>query len=984
MVSLFSRSKSSSAVATASGSGSKNGHIDEFGRVDSRDSTKNRAATLSAVSAAARLRTLSSPAPTSRDSPLPDEPLLPPEGSFLPLSLSPADHGDHHEPPADYGYLFYEKEIVLGIDDVARIAHVVGAELALRGLTTPLLFSGLALDVSLPFIKRIISSFLRTCPSQTASHEAHARWQEEARVASPNDLAMTLRWALARVVRVERGQEARGCLRLDDYIRWRTAESHARYPQNHFEVFTYHIEHPDARALVDSLFTLLSRLVANSKASGLTPPAVGALFGPLLFGLGPPNSPFAITYGAFLRSAHATEHLLLAYIRQTPSPPPRLADWVRGYPAMLPTMAQLDQARRGARTVRVLAIRRNVRMYASDIVKTGATWQFPPTSTEWAKVTAADSRPPRYSDSFRKRLNMASGAVPDNPDRIVRQSEDAGGNEAAAAIESDRYGSLADLKWGEFETLGFGTPDAAKLQFDLTEGARKARMEKRSTLGWNDFMNDGFSRSNAPLSASLQFNQPLVNSVSSLSAQQAELHRKLKKAQKALPSFGWDTKPVLGQDEVIEELFIEVFCDLIWSAGWQDRREQTFRDCNWALVEYKALPSNYRNNGYTGGVADPRTASQLVLYEEFVPSEYRAQLTAPKRRLRLPFTGSRGSSSKWKPATTLNGRPYAIGSVPKSPSQRELEFESMLAGAPTRIISMSDNKPKRPASPPLPPVPKVPQSTQITLPDKPVPVETTNSLFAKTALTGSRFRVGRRNNTQMIPSQYDTLDFETREMLDDESTTSLSRPERRKSRDDAWVDILVASGSRRMAGQDAELPPPSTSSRRRAALLGGVRGNRSDPELAREEVERVLAAAGKRPSDDMDAPAREPEDDARRYGLPEPAPVAPVASVHADTDDDASAHVYADPVLPQSQQGHHERIESADGDFEPVDEDGQSRRENEPDEERERRASVYSEAESVESTLVPPPSLVPESGRQSPARYVHGQPLHNVVEEEEE
>jgi len=60
----------------------------------------------------------------------------PPEGSFLPLSLAPPDHGDHNEVMADYGYLFYEKEIVLGIDDVARLAYVIGNELALRGMSS--------------------------------------------------------------------------------------------------------------------------------------------------------------------------------------------------------------------------------------------------------------------------------------------------------------------------------------------------------------------------------------------------------------------------------------------------------------------------------------------------------------------------------------------------------------------------------------------------------------------------------------------------------------------------------------------------------------------------------------------------------------------------------------------------------------------------------------------------------------------------------
>ena len=36
------------------------------------------------------------------------------------------------------------------------------------------------------------------------------------------------------------------------------------------------------------------------------------------------------------------------------------------------------------------------------------------------------------------------------------------------------------------------------------------------------------------------------------------------------------------------------------------------------------------------------------------------------------------------------------------------------------------------------------------------------------------------------------------------------------------------------------------------------------------------------------------------------------------------------------------------------------------------------------SELMGPPTLDPDGGRNSPYRYVHGAPLHNVVEEEEE
>jgi hypothetical protein len=90
----------------------------------------------------------------------------------------------------------------------------------------------------------------------------------------------------------------------------------------------------------------------------------------------------------------------------------------------------------------------------------------------------------------------------------------------------------------------------------------------------------------APLSATLQFSNPVISTVSAWPAQQAEIHKKLKKQQKSLPSFGWDTEPVLGSEEVIEATFLDAFIDLIYGGGWMDleRGESVDRDCNWALV----------------------------------------------------------------------------------------------------------------------------------------------------------------------------------------------------------------------------------------------------------------------------------------------------------------------------------------------------------------------------------------------------------------
>lgn len=82
----------------------------------------------------------------------------------------------------------------------------------------------------------------------------------------------------------------------------------------------------------------------------------------------------------------------------------------------------------------------------------------------------------------------------------------------------------------------------------------------------------------------------MANTINAWPAHSAEMHRKLKKTQKALPAFGWDTEPVLGTEEVIEEAFLDVFCDLIYGGGWMDdeRREETDRECNWALVSVRS------------------------------------------------------------------------------------------------------------------------------------------------------------------------------------------------------------------------------------------------------------------------------------------------------------------------------------------------------------------------------------------------------------
>lgn len=98
------------------------------------------------------------------------------------------------------------------------------------------------------------------------------------------------------------------------------------------------------------------------------------------------------------------------------------------------------------------------------------------------------------------------------------------------------------------------------------------------------------------MNATLQFSTPVVNTISAWPSNQAEITRKLKKAHRALPPFGWDTNPVMGSEEVIEEAFVDVFCDLVYGGGWMDmeREEELDRECNWALVRPVPVPLQLR------------------------------------------------------------------------------------------------------------------------------------------------------------------------------------------------------------------------------------------------------------------------------------------------------------------------------------------------------------------------------------------------------
>jgi len=220
------------------------------------------------------------------------------------------------------------------------------------------------------------------------------------------------------------------------------------------------------------------------------------------------------------------EHILLAFVRWQDAPsnqsgsfgghgsasslgvPTRLKDWIRGYPAMLPEPATRSrrhdrpQPRRGARTMRIVSVRRNVRMYSPDLVKTAASWAArAPSGVTHAPNPFAQSRDwervapptlkltPRYADNFKKRMGLPPnfhphlGVASSNTSIASSTTVSTVGDSPTtdyfglgkpAVAGEEHFRSLTELKWGEFETTGFGglDPSEKKLQFDLTESAR--------------------------------------------------------------------------------------------------------------------------------------------------------------------------------------------------------------------------------------------------------------------------------------------------------------------------------------------------------------------------------------------------------------------------------------------------------------------------------------------------------------------------------
>ena len=146
-------------------------------------------------------------------------------------------------------------------------------------------------------------------------------------------------------------------------------------------------------------------------------------------------------------------------------------------------------------------------MYTPDLVKTSAsratrlpsgvthTSNVFAQSRNWERVAPLTLKlTPRYADSFKKRMDLPlnfhphTGVASSNASIAYTTVSTLGDSQTdyfglvkPAVAEEERFRSLTELKWGEFEAMGFGGLDPAekKLQFDLTESARTVRTRFR-------------------------------------------------------------------------------------------------------------------------------------------------------------------------------------------------------------------------------------------------------------------------------------------------------------------------------------------------------------------------------------------------------------------------------------------------------------------------------------------------------------------------
>lgn len=403
---------------------------------------------------------------------------------------------------------------------------------------------------------------------------------------------------------------------------------------------------------------------------------------------------------------------------------------------------------------------------------------------------------------------------------------------------------------------GFAAPDQSKLTFDLRESERKARSQRPGSVQWSQFEKSGFVMADDGLASVLTFDDGLRDDLEKWPAERAELMEKLRKTNKMMPTFAYDTRPYIVSSPTLDttttgqwdakpisqfdEVFAEVYADILLGNGWSNRDEQTHRTANFVVVQYKSRPtpstvgsqsagSSRQTRGYVSESDDRIDASWFVV-EEIVPSQYRSEMEASGR--------SRGRSGpsmrklnifkkrKEDPVVKSNHT-----SETTSSSFDEL-FKPGLGGH-TKKLQLSKD--------PALGSPLVRQESGSTIRQSQVAADMEDVAGVGAIGGGSRLLTTLRSKSMkmrkrsakedeemsppMVPpkmmtsNSFTSDDFETRSLHDpeleaySEEQTSKhgllrgSRHGKKQSKDDTWLDVMIRANGFRMAGQDSTLKP---------------------------------------------------------------------------------------------------------------------------------------------------------------------------------
>ncbi|WWD20031.1 hypothetical protein CI109_104504 [Kwoniella shandongensis] len=813
------------------------------------------------------------------------------------------DDGTTHR---QYGFLGgVGSKITLGVEDVGRIIKDVGEELIRRGLTTPMLFSNQALELNQTRTKMLIQAYLDTLSGRTATGRREA-FLRDIQFAKEYELAWFLRWAISRIKRVKEGTRDlyHGVLEWEVYEEWRGRERAAGYPTDAFPFLAVILSGSVYGQVIVPIFHLLSRFAAHSHLSGLTPHALSSLFAPLLFDI--PTTVSALTaHAAFVRAAAATEHLLLAYIRSTSSKgslglsdlPSRLKEWVSGYPSMVISDADLARGapRRGARVIRCEPASRTVRAYSRDLVVQAELWAHDlPPGTKWDawervtwKARRGDVSRPKFSAAWRRRMMVKEnlplpsssvgasemGTMAYGQARLSSPSKRGANRKSHSQEEGEeaRWGSLAGKEWSMFEEGGFDAPLSTtsndddrdikkRLQFDLTESAKMGISQKRQTMDWSEFASPsgGFQRTDPLLDVSLTFSAPVESSITDWPKEREELRRRLHKSQKDATPFHYDTSPKIGVDAnsgsvsgvdsrgrvYLEEAFVDCWADLMIGSNWIEREELTFREANWALIEYKARPTRPEEGHRTDPMADPRTTDVYFLFEERVPYDY--QMAVAELQQKKSFSLFSPKSKRHSGGATGTPESFRAAQIRSTPSRDDSDFDRMLIHRPqTKKVTLTKSASDQPnssvwhmARDPAPSSPvKSRQRTRSTgngqvrgeveknqrAIEQPKLGESKGSFLSRKTIRRSKTDENARERSKKGQREQE-MDFELHSASGvssvETSPTDKVQGKRNKKDEEKWMDILLANGARRMDRQD--VPPPSVPrSQSSHADLGG-------------------------------------------------------------------------------------------------------------------------------------------------------------------